>query len=220
MREFIKRSAVALAATVYFATSAAAVTISGEFGFGDNIFSPEIAAGDRFRFSLEIDEDVARSGTNPLRFDNSVTSFSLTADPDNTGTWTIGTFDIFPIKNFSVNTSGDLATIQLDGSGFGDLGGNPFHDLNFSFEFPFDVVGGDTLGDIGNGATVDFAAALNGISLRSRAGRFSFPRIDIDRSQIDLDGTSATPVPLPAGLWLMLGAVGALGFAARRRSRA
>ena len=206
-------STSALFALALFSQTATAQLITGVFEVAGSAFPAELANGDRFTFSLTIDESIMQSGVG--RFANSVTAFSLVADPSNTGTWTLGSFGISPVNTFVVNTLGENATIQIGGSGFGTLAGDPFFDIRFIFVFTDDLISGTTLAEVANGAALDYFDALSSISIRSRTQTNNFPTTFasvIEPLPVD---PAPNPVPTPGTFLLMLTALG--GLLARKR---
>jgi hypothetical protein len=97
-----------------------------------------VAVGDRFDIALAIDDtaidDLGLSGVG--HFPGLLTSFVMTSDPANTGSWQAsGSFDL-AASNFVTNANGDAFTFQLVGTGFPDGGpGLPFLDVDIDFTY-------------------------------------------------------------------------------------
>ncbi|MCW8984796.1 MAG: hypothetical protein OQK55_05610, partial [Thermoanaerobaculales bacterium] len=84
-----------------------------------------IAVGDRFTFDFVVEDSTVdvNAAVGAGTFPGLMTSFTMTADPGNTGTWTpSGTFDLGAASNFVTNAFGDNMTFQVRGTGFPDGG--------------------------------------------------------------------------------------------------
>ena len=101
-----------------------------------------IAVGDRFTFDFVVEDSTVdtNAGVGAGTFPGLMTSFTMTADPGNTGTWTpSGTFNLAG-SNFVTNAFGDNMTFQVAGAGFPDGGaGVLFSDIDLGFGWPSGV---------------------------------------------------------------------------------
>lgn len=179
-----------------------------------------VAVGDRFTVQFTIEDSVidTNASTGAGTFPSLVTSFIVTPDPTNSGTWApTGTFDLGAASNYVTNAFGDGVTLQVRGTGFPDGGaGLTFQDFDLNFGVPFGVTDsglGDTFAQQLSGGTIDFNAFLFGGGLRFTDGQ------DFPEATFVIEAPASAPaVPLsgPAGLAAMALLLVAVGFVVLR----
>jgi hypothetical protein len=173
-----------------------------------------VAVGDRFTIAYTVEDsavdDSASIGAG--HFAGLLTSFTMTPDAGNTGTWApTGTFDLGAASNFVDNAFGDVITFQVRGTGFPDGGpGLTFQDIDMGFSWPGDV------SDSGTGDT--FAEQLAPLTFGTPPAELSGQGI---RFTDGLDFPTATfalvsaPVPVLPPWALVILAAALLGLAVR-----
>jgi hypothetical protein len=177
--------ALAGLASCFGAGAANAALVQGSFSVEVVALDPGITTvvlGDRFDIDFTVDDaatdDEISSGGG--HFPGLLTSFVLTADPGNTGSWApSGTFDLGAASNFVTNAIGDGYTFQVRGTGFPDGGpGLPFFDIDLNFTWPGDITDsgiGDSFADQFGGAFDPSQAVLDGGGIRFQSGPIDFP---------------------------------------------
>jgi hypothetical protein len=181
-----------------------------------------IVVGDRFTVNFVIDDSVTdtNGSTGAGNFAGLLTSFTITADSSNTGTWSpSGTYSSGD-SNFVTNANGDNLTLQIRGNGYPDGGtGWAFLDVDLAF--------GWSPGISDNGSGETFAtqlgdvfgippATLSSAEIRFISGASNIASVVL--SQVDVPSVEATPVTVPATgpLSLLVLGVGMLLLGARR----
>jgi len=169
-----------------------------------------VAVGDRFQIDLTIDDtaidDLNLAGVG--HFPGLLTSFSMSADPANTGSWVpSGAFDLGAASNFVTNANGDNFTFQLRGAGFPDGGaGLAFFDVDIDFIYAAAI----TDSGVGDSFAAQFPGGFDPSLAEVGTGRIRFD-----------DGTGAFPganfdAPEPGVAALLLAAPLLLARRARR----
>jgi len=180
-----------------------------------------IAVGDRFTINFTVDDSTVdtNNSVGAGTFPGLLTSFTMTADPGNTGTWTpSGTFNL-PASNFVTNAFGDNFTFQVVGSGFPNGGtGMTFLDIDLGFAWPSDL----TDSGLGDTFAQQLAPQTFGVppaTLSSGAGiRFQIPGVNIFTAHIAQVQAGPEGIPMAGLLGLALLAL-ALGILAWYRLR-
>lgn len=177
-----------------------------------------LAVGDLFTMDFTVEDSITdgNSSTSGGAFPTLITSFAMTADAANAGSWTpSGTFDL-AASNYVTNANGDGITFQVQGTGFPDGGaGWTFHDLDLSIGWPEDITDsglGDTFAQQ-LGAT---AFGMPPATLEASAGiRFTDGEDYLGASiAVPSQQPQAEPIPTarPLGLALFALALGAVAW--------
>lgn len=189
------------------------------FGF-DNIAGGD-TAGDAYaaNFTLEVTD----LGAGKVLFQivsaavPTMNYFARTIFVDNTSP---SSFSTLPTSN---DDSYSVGTVLMNRSGGGTLPQGNNVGFNSNFRFIRDTPGsgnalqqGETAGFI-FGIAGDFASLIN--ALTSGQLRFGLHLQNLPGGASDSYVNSVTPVPLPAAGILLIGALGGLGFASRRKKR-
>lgn len=175
-----------------------------------------IAVGDHFTINLTVDDSTVdtNNATGAGTFPGLLTSFTMTADPGNTGTWTpSGSFDLGAASNFVTNAFGDGFTFQVRGSGFPDGGtGASFFDLDLGFGWPGNLTDSG-LGDTFAQQLAPLAFGVPPATLGGGAGiRFETSPGNFLVAQLAQDTAQAIPAAGVVGLALLALALGLFAF--------
>ena len=124
--------------TLHSGLQAALITVNGTLTV-DADDGASFKAGDKFAYSFTFDDQTigVPTGTGSGHFQAGVSAFSLTRYGSNAGTWNpaSGTFNVSPLKSMVVNANSDQITLQATGSGFPDLNGVAFFDVDLTYSF-------------------------------------------------------------------------------------
>jgi hypothetical protein len=124
--------------TLHSGLQAALITVNGTLTV-DADDGASFKAGDKFAYSFTFDDQTigVPTGSGGAQFQAGVSAFSLTRYGSNAGTWNpaSGTFNVSPLKNMVVNANSDQITLQATGSGFPDLNGVAFFDVELAYSF-------------------------------------------------------------------------------------
>ena len=147
--------------------------------------------GDKFYVSLTYDDSVTDTApsTHGGNFEYAVQTFALTRDPRNMGDWdpSTGTWAMNPCNNHYTNANSDQMGMQMDGTGFGTLGGIAFHDAGPLWVWDsavHDLVDtglGETLRELFGNVSPDFSRTthsdfeIRNTSLQSAVGTLLLP---------------------------------------------
>ena len=181
--------------------------------------------GDTFTYSFTFDDQATDTATETYnaRFNAAVSAFSLSRGAANVGTWdpAAGTFDVAPVFNFVAGANSDSVTIQVTGSNFPAINGQPFFDASLSFNFGgvrdfVDTCSGQTFAQVVGVSPLDFATASS-TSAEIRDGNYVSPNLVMT---VGADPTSVPEID-PNSLGSVLALVlGSLGLLERRRLKA
>jgi len=156
LRTRMRLGGLALAATVALTSFVGVLAPAAEAGIvrtftvsGTSTATSDLGAsvrtGDVFRWSVTFDLDRPSTGSSPSfgnTFNDSILSFTLTADTANTGTWDPAevTWPISPASNVFGNANGDQLAVQLRPTGAPAMGGVAFSDVGLTLDWdPADV---------------------------------------------------------------------------------
>ena len=175
-----------------------------------------IAVGDRFTIAFTVEDSTAdtNNGTGAGTFPGLLTSFTMTADPGNAGTWTpSGTFDLGAASNFVTGAFGDNMAFQLRGTGFPNGGaGLTFWDITLGFSWPTDMIDSG----LGDRFAQQLAPGTFGVppaTLMDGSGiRFDLPGVGIQMATFKDLHQEGVPTTSLFGLALLVLAVGALAW--------
>ncbi len=211
---FVPAIGTAVVSAVASSTFASVANYSGTYTVASFAVAgqPEIQPGDVFHYSFTIDTNSLATGVsgNSTNFNNAITSFSLTRDTGNAGSWdpSSGTFVLSPIDTFFANNSSEFVSIIAGGTGFPDASGSSFD----SFQLSLPLAG---IQDIQPGTTGDPLSQVFG-------GTPQFQDIASPSGTLRLGGGSVTLlgdvtiIPAPASAALL--SFGGLALIRRRRN--
>ena len=181
--------------------------------------------GDTFTYSFTFDDQTTDTATETYsaRFNAAVSAFSLSRGGANVGTWdpAAGTFAVAPVFNFVAGANSDSVTIQATGSNFPAINGQPFFDVNLSFNFG----GVRDFVDTGSGQTFAQVVGVSPLDFATASSTFAEIRDGINYGSPVLSMTVGVPSSVPEIDPNSLGSVlalvlGSLGLLERRRLRA
>lgn len=199
MRQIV--SAAVSVAAMFVATEASAIIVSGCVAGGTLYASPGNTAGTDLAPSLQC---VDFSGNASTPEDDTPTRIAA-ADPFGITDWTLADRSDDGQGDGKIDltigfTNGDLGTWSVDGwKGYGKV----FLTLRAANSFAAFLID---------------PATKSGSWTTTRA--FPVPDNDLKRISVYYSPASLAPIPLPAAGWMLLGGIGAIGMAARRRKPA
>jgi len=195
----------------------AGIELSGVVSVDGSSTNADLPAGDQFDYAMTIDDSSLLTGEsgNADFFNNAITSFSITRDPGNTGTWdpSVGTYQLTPVEGFFGNNASDLVASIISGTGVPNAGGLTFDRFVFQFFLAGqdlqDVGPGDAFSDMLPGQTIDLSqlSSVSG-SIQFTDGPDVFASFSVSQ-QSDVIPTPAAALAIPVLL-------GVLGLRRRR----
>lgn len=166
-------AALVLAPALTAPLGAAIITVSGSLTATSASGGGSINAGDIFDYSFTFDDATTDSNNamSNAQFGPGVTSVSLQRRVGNTGSWNPsgGTFTSI---NFVINANGESITLQAQGTGFPNIDGLGFFDLDLSFAWRT-----ETRDFVYNGASESFAQVVGTSPLNFATAQYLFGEI-------------------------------------------
>ncbi len=205
-------ASIAMLSLAAFSTSASAASYNGSYTVRSYATGgqPDIEPGDVFYFSFTLDTNSPATGVtgNSTVFGNAITSFSLTRDAGNAGSWdpSSGTFALSPIDRFFANHSSEFVSIVAGGTGFPDAAGFSFD--GFQMSLPLAGIQDIQPGTAGDPLSQVFGGTPQFQDIASPSGRLEF-----NDGGVSLLG-DLTIVPEPGSLALLV--LGGLALMRRR----